>query len=85
MALPEMTPAMPGTAFSAARSANVATPPLAMTGTVVAATCSYDGVVNAAFRSGNVFATQFHPEKSGPAGLALLRNFVQQVAVEVSA
>ena len=53
--------------------------------TVVAATCSYDGVVNAAFRSGNVFATQFHPEKSGPAGLALLRNFVQQVAAEVSA
>ena len=44
--------------------------------TVVAATCQYDGTVNAAFRSGNVFATQFHPEKSGPAGLALLRNFV---------
>jgi glutamine amidotransferase len=41
---------------------------------------SYDGVVNAAFRSGNVFATQFHPEKSGPAGLALLRNFVQSGA-----
>ena len=54
---------------------------------VVAATCSYDGVVNAAFRSGNVFATQFHPEKSGPAGLALLRNFVQlvQASAEVPA
>lgn len=42
----------------------------------VAATCDYGGTVNAAFRRGNVFATQFHPEKSGPAGLALLRNFV---------
>ena len=46
---------------------------------VVVATCDYDGTVNAAFRQGNVFATQFHPEKSGPAGLALLRNFVQLV------
>lgn len=44
--------------------------------TQVAATCDYGGVVNAAFRTGNVFATQFHPEKSGPAGLALLANFV---------
>ena len=31
---------------------------------------------NAAFRLGNVFATQFHPEKSGPTGLRLLANFV---------
>jgi glutamine amidotransferase len=45
----------------------------------VAATCDYGGTVNAAFRSGNVFATQFHPEKSGSAGLALLRNFVQSL------
>ena len=43
----------------------------------VAATCSYGGVVNAAFRSGNVFATQFHPEKSGEAGIGLLANFVR--------
>lgn len=49
---------------------------------VVAATCDYGGTVNAAFRLGNVFATQFHPEKSGPAGLALLRNFVRLVDVE---
>jgi glutamine amidotransferase len=46
---------------------------------VVAATCDYGGTVNAAFRVGNVFATQFHPEKSGPAGLALLHNFVRLV------
>jgi glutamine amidotransferase len=48
---------------------------------VVAATCEYGGIVNAAFRQGNVFATQFHPEKSGVAGLALLRNFVRLVRV----
>ena len=43
---------------------------------VVAATCEYGGTLNAAFRFGNVFATQFHPEKSGPTGLQLLANFV---------
>ncbi|HSB85182.1 MAG TPA: imidazole glycerol phosphate synthase subunit HisH [Ilumatobacteraceae bacterium] len=46
---------------------------------VVAATCAYGGVVNAAFRQNNVFATQFHPEKSGRWGLALLGNFVRLV------
>ncbi|MDP9463194.1 MAG: imidazole glycerol phosphate synthase subunit HisH [Actinomycetota bacterium] len=48
---------------------------------VIAATCTYGGVVNAAFRHDNVFATQFHPEKSGAWGLALLGNFVR-LAVE---
>jgi glutamine amidotransferase len=43
--------------------------------THVAATCEYGGTINAAFRRGNVFATQFHPEKSGSAGLALLAKF----------
>ena len=43
---------------------------------VVAATCTYGTELNAAFRLGNVFATQFHPEKSGPTGLRLLANFV---------
>jgi imidazole glycerol-phosphate synthase subunit HisH len=47
---------------------------------VVAATCDYGGTVNAAFRRDNVFATQFHPEKSGDAGLALLTNFVRVVS-----
>ena len=42
----------------------------------VVASCEYGGTVNAVFRAGNVVATQFHPEKSGAAGLALLRNFV---------
>lgn len=43
---------------------------------VVVATCDYGGPVNAAFRLGDVFATQFHPEKSSSAGLRLLGNFV---------
>jgi imidazole glycerol-phosphate synthase subunit HisH len=47
---------------------------------VVAATCEYGIEVNAAFRQGNVFATQFHPEKSGVTGLALLANFVEVAA-----
>ena len=45
------------------------------------ATCDYGGPVNAAFRAGNVFATQFHPEKSAAAGLGLLGNFVAALAV----
>jgi glutamine amidotransferase len=52
---------------------------------VVAATCEYGGPVNAAFRRGNVFATQFHPEKSGDSGLALLANFVRITADEPAA
>jgi len=47
----------------------------------VAATCEYGGTLNAAFRSGNVFATQFHPEKSSTAGLRLLANFVDGIGV----
>jgi glutamine amidotransferase len=47
---------------------------------VVAATCEYGGEINAAFRRGNVFATQFHPEKSGTTGLQLLANFVHLCA-----
>jgi imidazole glycerol-phosphate synthase subunit HisH len=48
--------------------------------TLVAGTCEYGGTVNAAFRLANVFATQFHPEKSSDTGLALLGNFVRITA-----
>jgi len=48
-------------------------------GEAVAAVCDYGGRFAAAVEHGNLFGTQFHPEKSGRAGLALLANFVTQV------
>jgi glutamine amidotransferase len=48
-------------------------------GDAVAAVCDYGGRFAAAVEHGNLFGTQFHPEKSGEAGLTLLANFVNQV------
>ena len=48
-------------------------------GEAVAAVCDYGSRFAAAVEHGNLFGTQFHPEKSGRAGLALLANFVTQV------
>ncbi len=45
-------------------------------GAHVVATCDYGGDVVAAAEDGPVWGTQFHPEKSGAQGLAILRNFV---------
>ncbi|MCB0995496.1 MAG: imidazole glycerol phosphate synthase subunit HisH [Acidimicrobiales bacterium] len=45
----------------------------------VVASCDYGGPVAAVVAHDNVAATQFHPEKSGRSGLALLANFVAQV------
>lgn len=42
----------------------------------VAATCNYGVDFVAAVQKGNLFATQFHPERSQTKGLRLLRNFV---------
>ncbi len=42
---------------------------------VVTATSDYGYPFCAAVQSGNIHATQFHPEKSGAVGLRILRNF----------
>ena len=42
----------------------------------IVATCDYGGPVAAAVERGSLWATQFHPEKSGGTGLQLLRAFV---------
>ena len=44
----------------------------------VAAWCEYGRRFAAAVERGPVWATQFHPEKSGDVGLALLGNFVKE-------
>lgn len=43
----------------------------------ISATVPYLGNnIVAAVQSGNIWGTQFHPEKSGPSGLHLLKNFI---------
>ena len=43
---------------------------------VISATTQYDKVFASALARNNVFAVQFHPEKSQAAGLQLLKNFL---------
>lgn len=44
---------------------------------IIAATTTYGEEVTAAIAFENIFATQFHPEKSGDVGLHVLKNFVE--------
>ncbi len=51
----------------------------------VVATCDYGGPVVAAVQRDRLWATQFHPEKSGATGLRILANFVAAAAASPSA
>jgi glutamine amidotransferase len=51
----------------------------------VVATCDYGGPQVAAVERGDLWATQFHPEKSSEPGLELVRNFVRRVAARTGA
>ncbi|MCD8366210.1 MAG: imidazole glycerol phosphate synthase subunit HisH [Clostridiales bacterium] len=42
---------------------------------IVKASTEYSAHIHASVEQGNVFACQFHPEKSGAVGLQILRNF----------
>jgi glutamine amidotransferase len=42
-----------------------------------AATCNYTVPYTAVLETKNIFGVQFHPEKSGPIGLKIVRNFVE--------
>jgi imidazole glycerol phosphate synthase glutamine amidotransferase subunit len=43
-----------------------------------AATCDYSLPYTAVLEHENIHGVQFHPEKSGPLGLQLMRNFIKQ-------
>jgi glutamine amidotransferase len=44
---------------------------------IVKATTDYSTCIHASVEKGNLFACQFHPEKSGTVGLSILRNFAE--------
>ena len=49
---------------------------------IVAATTEYGVTIHASVERGNLFACQFHPEKSGAEGLQILQNFAALAAGE---
>lgn len=44
---------------------------------IVTATTEYSTLIHASVESGNVFACQFHPEKSSDVGLKIIQNFIE--------
>ena len=43
---------------------------------IVTATAEYGSLIHASVEKGNIFACQFHPEKSSEVGLTILKNFI---------
>ena len=69
---PKLLKGLEGELFYFVHSYGVLKPPHStVAGIATYATCQIAAMVEA----GNVFGTQFHPEKSGDAGLQMLRNF----------
>lgn len=48
---------------------------------IVSGWCDHGGRFAAAIETGSILGVQFHPEKSGEAGISLLRRWVERVAV----
>ena len=44
---------------------------------IVTATAEYGVCIHASVEKDNLFACQFHPEKSGDVGLTILKNFAE--------
>ncbi len=48
---------------------------------IVTATAEYGVTIHASVEKGNVFACQFHPEKSSKVGMGILRNFCRACSI----
>jgi len=44
---------------------------------IVTATTEYGTLIHASVEKGNIFACQFHPEKSSRVGMKILQNFIE--------
>ncbi len=50
---------------------------------LIIATCDYGGTCVAAIQKENIFAVQFHPEKSQRNGLKMIRNFLNYIDAQI--
>jgi glutamine amidotransferase len=46
---------------------------------MIIAETNYGVIFPSIISEGNIYATQFHPEKSGKTGLLMLKNFIRMV------
>ena len=76
---PADDPCWPASRIRRGSTSSTLTPPSPSADVV--ATCDYGGPVVAAVQRDTLWATQFHPEKSGATGLRLLANLVVCVAL----